>query len=127
MGEQRSGRAWCARGAQLNNDSGPIRVRDMQWPELRKLLQVRGGEIGTLSSRGDALAQAVEAAYRYLYDHPGDQAAGANLRSAVEDYINRDLRIAEVAELGCRLGHRLPEPEKAPGARIFINNATRKQ
>lgn len=88
---------------------------------------MRGAEIGQLARNGDLIAIALEAAYRYLYDHPGDERAGGNLRAAFEDYINRDLRIAEVAELGCRLGHRLPEPEKAPGARIFINNATRKQ
>lgn len=105
----------------------PVTVREMPWEEIRKAIRVRGAEIGRLARLGDPIALALEVAYRYLYDHPGDVKAGASLRAAFEDYINRDLRIAEVAELGGRLGHRLPEPEKDPGIRIFVNNATREQ
>lgn len=106
---------------QLTSNSQSVNVRDMSWEEIRKAIRVRGSEIGHLARNGDQTALALEVAYRYLYDHPGDQKAGANLRAALADYINRDLRIAEVAELGGRLGHRLPEPEKDPGMRIFTS------
>lgn len=104
-----------------------VAVREMSWEELRKALRVRGSEIGRLARLGDPIALALEVAYRYLYDHPGDVKAGASLRAAFEDYINRDLRIAEVAELGSRLGHRLPEPEKDPGIRVFLSPPARQQ
>lgn len=100
--------------------SEPVRVRDMPMEEIVKLLRVRGREIATLGQHGDRLAQAVESAYRYLYDHPGNPQAGANLRAAIEDYMNRDLRLAELGELGDRYGHRLPEPEKPHGERVFV-------
>lgn len=99
----------------------------MSWEEIRKAIRVRGPEIGHLARQGDLIAIALEAAYRYLYDHPGDPRAGGNLRAALEDYINRDLRIAEVAALGNKLGHRLPEPEKIPEIRVFVPASLLKQ
>lgn len=104
-----------------------VRVREMPMAEIRKLLRTRGGEIGTLAKNNDKLAQAVMAAYQFLYDHPGDHQAGQNLRSAIEDYMNRELRVSEVLDLGSRLGHRLPEPEKLTGERIVVPASILKQ
>lgn len=109
----------------MERASASMNVRDMSWEEIRKAIRVRGAEIGGLARRGDPIALALEVSYRYLYDHPGDQGAGANLRAAFEDYINRDLRIAEVADLGSRLGHRLPEPERETPIRIFTPLTTK--
>ena len=60
------------------------------------------------------------ARYQYAYDHPRDAQANFELRTAVEDYVNRDLREAEQIDLGAKYGHRLPEPEKETGPRIFV-------
>lgn len=109
----------------MEQPSVSVNVRNMSWEDLRKSLRARGAEIGRLARQGDSIALALEVAYRYLYDHPGDEKAGASLRAAFEDYMNRELRIAEVAELGSRLGHRLPEPEKATGIRIFTSSTTK--
>lgn len=94
---------------------GPVRIRDMPWDELRKLLRNIGPEIGQLAERGDQTARLVMEYYQYAFDHPKDQQANLNLRTAVEDYVNRDLRTAEVIDLGSKFGHRLPEDGKEPG------------
>lgn len=99
---------------------GPVRVRDMPWEEMQKLLRTIGPEIGRLALRGDRFAQAVLARYQYAFEHPTDKAANDELRTAVEDYVSRDLRDAERVELGSRFGHRLPEAEKERGPRIFV-------
>ena len=85
-----------------------------------ELLRSLGPEIGQLAKRGDKLAQAVMARFQYAHDHPIDATARQNVRTALEDYVNRDLRLAELYELGSRFGHRLPEPEKSHGPRIFV-------
>lgn len=108
-------------------ESNPVAVRHMPWEDLRRLIRSRSVEIGTLAGRGDALAIRLMAAYRDLYDHPGDLGKGATLRAALEDYMDRDLRIKEVQELGGKFGHRLPEPEKDPGLRIFVPGPSQKQ
>jgi len=99
---------------------GPVRIRDMPWEEFRKLLRSIGPEIGKLAERGDPTARLVMQYYRYAFDHPQDARANTNLRTAVEDYVNRDLRTAEQIDLGGKYGHRLPEPEKETGPRIFV-------
>lgn len=106
---------------------GPVRVRDMPWIEFMKLLRSVSSEVGRLQRLGDQCATAVMAYYTYAYHHPSDQKANMNLRCALEDYINRDLRDAEVAQLGDRFGHRLPEPEKAHGERIVVPDTVRVQ
>ena len=87
-----------------------------------KLLRSLASEIGRLRHLGDQCATKVMAYYVYAHGHPMDAKANANLRSALEDYINRDLRDAEVAQLGDRFGHRLPEPEKEHGERIVVSH-----
>lgn len=89
--------------------SEAVSVRNMPWDDLRKLIKLRGAEIGRLAKNGDKTALAVEVAYRYLYDHPGDLKAGATLRAAVEDYMHRELLIGEVRDLGSSLGHRIDQ------------------
>jgi hypothetical protein len=99
---------------------GPVRIRDMPWDEFRKLLASIGPEIGKLAVRADPTARLVMEYYKYAFDHPTDAKANLNLRTAVEDYVNRDLRTAEQIDLGGKYGHRLPEPEKETGPRIFV-------
>jgi hypothetical protein len=89
--------------------SNAVSVSEMPWPELRKLITLRGPEIGRLAREGDKLAARVEGAYRYLYDHPGDVKAGALLRALVQDYMHRELLIGELRDLGSRLGHRIDQ------------------
>lgn len=99
---------------------GAVRIRDMPWDEFMKLLRSIAPEIGRLAERGDPTARQVMAHYKYAYDHPRDARANRNVRTAVEDYVNRDLRTAEQIDLGSKYGHRLPEPEKEAGPRIFV-------
>lgn len=103
-----------------DNTTGSVRVRDMPWIEVLKLLRTIGSEVGRLKERGDPTATTLMAHYVYAYAHPKDQKANQNLRAALEDYINRDLRTAEQIDLGGKYGHRLPEPEKETGPRIFV-------
>lgn len=93
----------------MTETSKAVSVREMPWDALRKLITLRGPEIGRLAKNGDKLALALEKAYRDLYDHPGDLALGATLRAAVEDYMHRELLIGEVRDLGSRLGHRIDQ------------------
>lgn len=102
------------------NTTGSVRIRDMAWDDIMKLLRSIAPEIGRLSVRGDLTARQVMAHYQYAFDHPRDLEANKNLRAALEDYINRDLRTAEQIELGGKYGHRLPEQEKETGPRIFV-------
>jgi hypothetical protein len=106
---------------------GPVRVRDMPWRALAGLLRTIGPEIGTLARRGDQLAQAVMARYHAAYEHPRDPRYESELRVALEDYVNRDLRLAEQYELASRFGHRLPEPEKPAGIRVLLAGSERSQ
>ena len=98
--------------------AGPVRIRDMAWDDFMKLLRTIASEIGRLSARGDPTARLVMEFYQYAFDHPRDVEANKNLRAAVEDYVNRDLRTAERIDLGSKYGHRLPEEES--GQRIFV-------
>lgn len=100
--------------------TGAVRIRDMEWEDFLKLLRSIAPEMGVLARRGDEMAQNVMAIYQYAYEHPTDREANRNVRAAVEDYINRDLRQTEQIELAGRFGHRLPVPEKQTGPRIFV-------
>lgn len=106
---------------------GPVRVRDMPWRALAGLLRTIGPEIGSLARRGDKLAQEVMARYRAAYAHPRDPRYESELRVALEDYVNRDLRLTEQYELASRFGHRLPEPEKPAGIRVLLAGSGRSQ
>lgn len=99
--------------------SGPVRISEMPSEAFGSLLRSIGPEIGRLAVRGDPIARRVMAYYMYAYDHPNDLEARKNVRMAVEDYINRDLRLGEQYELGSRFGHRVAEDEKE-GLRIFL-------
>ena len=101
-------------------DTGAVRIRDMPWDDLLKLLRAIGPEVGRLKQRGDQTATALMAYYVYAHAHPRDVKANQNLRAALEDYVNRDLRVGEQMDLGSKYGHRLPEPEKDVGPRIFV-------
>lgn len=85
-----------------------------------KLLRTIASEVGRLAQQGDHCATKVMAYYTYAHGHPRDVDANKNLRAAVEDYVHRDLRGAELRQLGDRFGHRLPEPEKDAGPRVFV-------
>lgn len=102
-------------------------MRDMPWRALAGLLRTIGPEIGLLAHRGDKLAQRVMARYQAAYEHPRDPRYESELRVALEDYVNRDLRVAEQYELGSRFGHRLPEPEKPAGIRVLLPGSEAKQ
>jgi hypothetical protein len=104
-----------------------VRIRDMPGEEFGTLLRSIGPEIGRLMKRGDKLAIAVYAYFIVAHEHPNDPQARMNVRVAVEDYMNRDLRTAEQYDLGSKFGHRLPEPEKDPGPRIFVPESIVKQ
>lgn len=99
----------------------------MPWEELRVLLKQLGPEIAKLGARGDQFALKVEARYRYAHQHPKDYKANQELRVAIEDYVNRDLRLSELYDLGSKFGHRLPEPEKEAPPRIFMPGTISKQ
>lgn len=100
--------------------SDSVRIRDMEWVDFMKLLRTIAAEIGRLARLGDQTAKMVMAYYEHAYRNPRDAQANLNLRVAVEDYINRDLRVSEQIDLGGKYGHRLPEPEKSQGPRIFV-------
>lgn len=100
--------------------SEAVRISEMPGDAFGALLRSIGPEVGRLAVRGDTLARRVVAYFTYAHDHPEDPEARMNVRLAVEDYINRDLRVGEQYELGSRFGHRLPEPEKDVEARIFV-------
>lgn len=100
-------------------ESAPVRVRDMPWPEMQDLLRTIGPEMATLAKRGDEFAIKVMAKYQYAYEHPTDHKAHFEMRHAVEDYINRDLRLGELMDLGSKFGHRI-EDDPTPGPRIFM-------
>lgn len=102
------------------NDTGAVRIRDMEWVDLLMLLRTIAPEIGRLQGLGDQLAISVMAYYTVAYANPRDVKANRNLRAAIEDYMNRDMRTTERVQLGDRFGHRLPEPEKEPSTRVFV-------
>lgn len=89
--------------------SSAVRVRDMPWEEMRKLLRQIAPEITLLAARGDRFANKVMQRYRYAYDHPKDWQANFDLRTAVEDYMDRELRDHERRDLLSRFGHRKPQ------------------
>lgn len=89
-------------------------VRDWPWAHVQEILRKYGQEIGRLARRGDPLAKKVVQRYQYAYDHPNDVDANRSLRDALDDYLQRDLRTAERADLGSRFGHLLEERERGP-------------
>lgn len=103
---------------------GAVRIRDMPWEDLLKLLRTIGPEVGRLMNRGDQTAKRLMARYVYAHAHPKDVEANKSLRAAIEDYVNRDLRVSEQIDLGSRFGHRLPEPEKDRGPLFFVPDVT---
>jgi len=97
-----------------------VRVRDMPDEAFGALLKAIGPEVGRLANRGDPLAIAVMARYVYAHNHQNDPQALLEVRTAVEDYVNRDLRIAEVNDLGSKFGHMVEGEDKDPPPRIFV-------
>lgn len=95
-----------------------VRIRDMEWEDMRRMLRVIGPEIGRLAKRGDRFARRVYERYVYAAEHPNDRKANRELRIAFEDYMLRDLTIAERAELMSRFGHQLKESPVGP--RIIV-------
>lgn len=111
----------------MTEQNSSVRVRDMPWDEILKLLRTIGPEVGRLSERGDQTAKVLMAYYVYAHAHPGDVEANKNVRAALEDYVNRDLRTTEQIDLGGKYGHRLPEPEKESGPRIVVPDTVGQQ
>lgn len=97
-----------------------IRIRDLPHEEFMKLMRKIGPDIKLLSLRGDKFAQAVMRRYQDAFEHPGDMLKDQECRIAVEDYMRRDLHIAERAELGSRFGHYVDE-QQGP-TRIVVPN-----
>lgn len=104
-----------------------MKIQEMPWEELRKLLRVLGPEIGQLAKRGDRFAKSVMERYRYAFDHPNDTHANFELRVAIDDYLRRDLITAERADLQAKYGHLVDDPEAEQPTRIFVPAAIRKQ
>lgn len=100
--------------------SGPVRISEMPGDAFGTLLRSIAPEIGRLAVRGDELAKRVLAYYMYAHDHPEDADARMNVRIAVEDYVNRDLRLGEQYDLGSRFGHRVIEEQDDGAVRIFV-------
>lgn len=99
-------------------NTGPIRIRDLPWDELRKLLRKEGPNIKILADRGDKFAQRVYRVYCEACVLPIDHPKNKELREAIDDYMNRDLRQHERTELEGKYGHRVdPGTDKA---RIFV-------
>lgn len=96
----------------------PVPIKDMPHDEFMKLLRKIGPDIGLLSARGDKFAQAVEKRYRDAHADPLNPIKRTELRIAVQDYMDRDLRIHERTELGSKYGHYVDE-EKGP-TRIVV-------
>lgn len=105
---------------------GPVRVRDMPAEAFGALLRAIGPEVGRLAKRGDRLAARVLMRFTYAHAHPNDPQAILAVRSAVEDYLNRDLRLGELYELGSRYGHQVDGEDKDP-TRVFVPGSVRRQ
>ena len=103
-----------------------VRVRDMPPEAFGALLRAIGPEVRLLASRGDQLATRVIARFMYAHNHPNEPQAILNVRTAVEDYVNRGLRTAELYELAGKYGHRLPEEDEQP-TRVFVPGSPRPQ
>lgn len=84
------------------------------------LLRSIGPEVGRLAKLGDKLARKVMAKFQYAHDHPNDKAAVLEVRTAVEDYVNRDLRLGELYDLGSRFGHRVNGEAKKGKVSIVV-------
>ena len=56
---------------------------------------------------------------------PGREAA-EQYQTAVEDYVNRGLRLGELYELAGKYGHRLQEEDEQP-TRVFVPGSLRRQ
>jgi len=82
-------------------------VRSWPWAHVQEVLRTYGAEIGRLAKLGDPLASKLMQRYQYAYDHPRDPDANLSLRDALEDYMQRELRMGERKELAVRFGHRL--------------------
>jgi len=103
-----------------------VRVRDMPPDAFGALLRAIGPEVGLLAKRGDRLAARVVASFQYAHDHPNELAALLNVRTAVEDYVNRGLRTAELYELAGKYGHRVDGEDHLP-TRVFVPGSPRRQ
>ena len=80
------------------------------------------------TTRGDPddLAARVVASFQYAHDHPNEPAALLNVRTAVEDYVNRGLRLGELYELAGKYGHRVDGEDQLP-TRVFVPGSLRRQ
>jgi len=103
-----------------------VRVRDMPPEAFGALLRAIGPEVGRLAKRGDRLALRVMARFTYAHGHPNEPQALLEVRTAVEDYVNRGLRTAELYELAGRYGHRVEEEDELP-TRVFVPGSVRRQ
>jgi hypothetical protein len=106
--------------------AGPIRIRDLPWEELRKLLRKEGPNIRLLADRGDKFAKKVYDVYLEACRLPIEHPKNLELRIAIDDYMNRDLRQHERTELEGKFGHRvdLPDPDRT---RIYVPGSPVKQ
>jgi hypothetical protein len=110
----------CPESTELvGGGTGSVRVRDMPPDAFGALLRAIGPEVGRLAKRGDPLAVVVMVRFVYAHNHPNDPAALLEVRTAVEDYVNRDLRVGELYDLGSRYGHQVEGEEREP-TRIFV-------
>lgn len=82
------------------------------WPQVQELLRVYGPEIGALARKGDKLARQVLRSYQYAYEHPNDVEANRSLRAAIDDYLQRDLRVDGKRELASRYDHNIESIDK---------------
>jgi hypothetical protein len=110
-------------------DDTPVRVRDMPWEDMMDVLRTIGPEVMRLAKRGDRFAMRVLERYQFGFEHPTDSQANFELRTAVEDYVSRDLRPGERFDLASKYGHRLPEghEDKTHGPRIVVPATVAKQ
>lgn len=78
----------------------------MKLRDVLEYLQLNAPEIGRLAQRGDKLAMKVFRAYKEAYDHRTSIRSQNDLIAMTEDYIRRDINVAEAAELKAKFGHK---------------------